>query len=329
MKLYAPLLNRIKLAKERKRANAATTIQSTWRGFVVYSEYLIKRYENKAATTIQAYWRGFWGATNYSLIYCAIVKVQALVRGHQERSWHAFQVDCATIIQASSRRFLARKECHNECMVSILIAAAANSLRVRNASRRLQQWWMGEMWKRREKRAALIIERFFIYVKKEVEKEVKALKKKKKERRRQRKYKQSEDYILERAWLGVADDTAVPVVPAAVPQRAMASPHRKKAYNKYDRYGAKGVIQSVDAEDVQSDVSGLTDLDFGARNNNARKKKSQIDFEEDASLEEALRDSEAQLSYEQRQGGHYSGSKKKVSSGKKPKSKAYPRRYDR
>ena len=319
MKLYAPHLRRIKLAKDRKRANAATIIQSTWRGFVVYSEYLIKRYENNAATIIQKYWRGFWQATNYSLIYCAMVKVQALVRGHQERSWHAFQVDCATIIQASSRRFLARKERHNEYMVSILIAAAANSLRVRNASRRLQQWWMGEMWKRREKRAALIIERFFIYVKKEVEKEVKALKKKKKERRRQRKYKQSEDYILERAWLGVVDDTAAPVVPAAVPQRAVASPHRKKAYN--NKYGAKGVIQSVD-EDVQSDVSGLTDLDFGNRNNNARKKKTIRDFEEDASLEEALRDSEAQLTNEQRQGGHRSGSKKKVSSG-------YPRRYDR
>lgn len=72
MKLYKPLLHRIKLAKERKRVNAAVTIQSAWRCFVVYSTYMIKRYENKAATSIQAHWRGYWQATNY-LILCGEV----------------------------------------------------------------------------------------------------------------------------------------------------------------------------------------------------------------------------------------------------------------
>ena len=291
MKLYKPLLKRIKLAKERKKTNAATTIQSAWRGFVVYSEFLIKRYENKAAVTIQAHWRGYWQLTSYSLVYCEIVKIQALVRGHQERSWQDFQKECATIIQAAGRRFLARKEVHNECMVSILIAAAANSLRVRNAAGKIQHWWMAEMWQRREKRAALVIERFFIYVKKEVEKEIKALKKKKKAKRRQRKMKQSDDYILERAWLGVADNAAAPMMPAPQQQQQRTMPSQMKAYNnKQDQYNSRGVIQTVD-EDQQSEVSGLTDLDFG------------------------------------RSGDRQKGS----SSGKKSKSqnKAYSRRYDR
>ena len=315
MKLYKPLLKRIKLAKERKKTNAATTIQSAWRGFVVYSEYLIKRYENKAAVTIQAHWRGYWQLTSYSLVYCEIVKVQALVRGHQERSWQDFQKECATIIQAAGRRFLARKEVHNECMVSILIAAAANSLRVRNAAGKIQHWWMAEMWQRREKRAALVIERFFIYVKKEVEKEVKALKKKKKAKRRQRKMKQSDDYILERAWLGVAEEA--PMMPVAVPQPQRPMPSQMKAYNnKQDRYSSsRGVIQTVE-DDQQSEVSGLTDLDFGR--SGGRKMKSQREFEEDG-LEAAFRESEAQMS------------RQKGSSGKKskPQSKAYSRRYDR
>lgn len=313
MKLYKPLLKRIKLAKDRKKTNAATTIQSAWRGFVVYSEYLIKRYENKAAVTIQAHWRGYWQLTSYSLVYCEIVKIQALVRGHQERSWQDFQKECATIIQAAGRRFLARKEVHNECMVSILIAAAANSLRVRNAAGKIQHWWMAEMWQRREKRAALVIERFFIYVKKEVEKEIKALKKKKKAKRRQRKMKQSDDYILERAWLGVADTAAAPMMPAQQQQRAM--PNQMKAYNnKQDQYNSRGVIQTVD-EDQQSEVSGLTDLDFGR--SGGRKMKSQREFEEDGSLEAAFRESEAQMS----RGGHRQKSK--------PQSKAYSRRYNR
>jgi hypothetical protein len=71
-KLYTPLLHRMKLAKERKRQNSAISIQSAWRGFIVYSTYLIKRYENKAASTIQATWRGYWQATNYLILYCAV-----------------------------------------------------------------------------------------------------------------------------------------------------------------------------------------------------------------------------------------------------------------
>ena len=54
-----------------------------------------------------------------------------------------------------------------------------------------------------ERCRALGSERFLVYVKTEVEKEVKALKKKKKERRRRRKVKQSDDYTLEPALLGV------------------------------------------------------------------------------------------------------------------------------
>jgi hypothetical protein len=194
-------------------------------------------------------------------------------------------------------------------MVSILIAAAANSLRMRKAARRLQFWWMDEMWKRTEKHAALVIERFFIYVKKEVEKEVAALKKKKKEKRRRRKIKQSDDYILERAWLGVAEDAIIPVVQTnLLSQLTVASHHPpvdsgagEKSRNKHNRFQARGVVQSFE-EDVQSDVSGLTDLDFGFRNNGtrSRRKKSQIELDEDVSLEEAFHNSDAEMSKKQR-----------------------------
>lgn len=169
------------------------------------------------------------------------------MRGCQERSLCAFHNDCATIIQGSSRGMLVRKECHTECMVSILIAAAANSLRVRNSARRLQFWWMDELLKKKEKGAALVIERFFIYVKKEVEREVAALKQKKKEKRRRRKVKHTDDYILERAWLGVADNVSSPVAQATVEP-------------------THGTVASQHLfDEAQSEISGLTDLDFGYR----------------------------------------------------------------
>ena len=102
------------------------------------------------------------------------------------------------------------------------------------------------MLKKKEKGAALVIERFLIYVKKEVEREVVALKQKKKEKRRRRKVKHSDDYILERAWLGVADNvSSSPVAQVVEPPHTVASQHL--------------------FDEVQSEISGLTDLDVGYR----------------------------------------------------------------
>lgn len=220
-KIYKPHLHRIKLAKERKRQSSAIKIQSAWRGFTAFSGYTIVRYENQAATLIQSQWRSYLHSTNYCIMLIEIVRIQALVRGRQERSWLTFQNECATIIQAAMRGYLTRKELHNESMISILISAAATSLRTRNAARTLQRWWVDLLWTRKQKKSALIIERFFIYVKKEVEKEIKAMKKKKRQKKKMKKYMQSDDWLLENAWQGLeaaaSVENSVAPQPAAVP----------------------------------------------------------------------------------------------------------------
>lgn len=340
----------MKLAKQRKRNKAATAIQSAWRGYIDFSSYLIMRYEARASTVIQAYWRRYRQATTYSILIAQVrrinflltecwisrnnanhtlsiqtITLQSLVRGYQERAWQSFRTDCAIAIQASARRFLTRKECHNECMVTILISAAAAALRARSAVRRLQSWWGGEMLKKRQKQAALVIERFFIFVKKEVEKEVKALKRKKKEKRRRRKLKQSDDYILEKAWMGLdGDTTALPTPEEQAVQHfhppTVANLDSRKLYGKSDKFG------SVDV-DVQSDVSGLTDLSQQGGTYRTSKysrrvpKKSQYDMDDDASLEQAYLDTEIQQSKNE----------KKYKSNKLPPSRrpnrSYARRY--
>jgi len=244
-KIYKPHLNRIKLAKERKMNNAATKIQSAWRGFSVYSGYTIIRYENQAATIIQSRWRGYLQSTNYCILLCEVVRIQALVRGSQERSWLSFQDECASIIQAAMRGYLVRKECHNESMIAVLIAAAATSLRTRNAARCLQRWWQGKLWERKQKKSALIIERFFIYVKKEVEKEIKAMKKKKRQRKKMKKYMQGDDWILENAWQGLEaptaeDQTAAPRVATVESRHNHAQQYDNRSESKpwpYDQGG--------------------------------------------------------------------------------------------
>ena len=124
---------------------------------------------------------------------------------------------------------------------------------------------------------------------------------------------QCDDYILERAWLGVANDD-VPV-PSVTPPALSVAPYLPidKLMQKKNDFRAKRVVPSVE-EDVQSDVSGLTDLDFRVR-------KNQKEFGEDASLEEAFRDSEAQLSKEKKHGN-------KIDSSQRQRL-GYPRRYDR
>lgn len=250
-KIYKPHLHRIKLAKERKRFNAAAKIQSAWRGFSVFSGYTIIRYENQAATIIQSHWRGYLQSTNYCIMLMEIVRIQALVRGRQERSWLTFQDECASIIQASMRGYLTRKELHNERMISILISAAATSLRTRNAARTLQRWWVEVMWKRKQKKSALIIERFFIYVKKEVEKEIKAMKKKKRQRKKMKKYMQSDDYLLENAWQGLEASISVDAAPTVFqPANAPVAP-----MNPYDRGQQQ---QYVDNRSTRTGISGTS-----------------------------------------------------------------------
>jgi hypothetical protein len=232
-KIYKPHLHRIKLAKERKRYNAATKIQSAWRGFSDFSAYTIIRYENQAATIIQSQWRAYLHSTNYCIMLIEIVRIQALVRGRQERSWLTFQNECASIIQAAMRGYLTRRELHNENMISVLISAAATSLRTRNAARTLQRWWVERMWILKEKKAALVIERFFIYVKKEVEKEIKAMKKKKRQRKKMKKYMQSDDWLLENAWQGleaasVENPAALQPATAAVPMSPYDHGHQQQ-----------------------------------------------------------------------------------------------------
>lgn len=188
-------------------------------------------------------------------------------------------------------------------MINVLIAAASNSLRLRNAAKKLQRWWLDEMWLRREKEAALIIERFFIYVKREVEAEVLAIKKKKKEKRKLRKMKQSDEWILERAWLNTMEEPSFTHDETPAPYQQEYRPPVPngvgRMYTQSERF--------IPDEDMQSDVSGLTNSP-GTRNFSSKFRRTQVEIEEDASLEDAFHDSEHQYvqneeeAYRRRQG---------------------------
>lgn len=166
----------------------------------------------KAATEIQRIWRGFWGFSHYIIIQYEIARLQAIIRGNLARQAYNLKLGCAIIIQATIRRHLAKHAIQKKMVSDAVTESAALALRERNAAKRVQFWWRIVLDWTKEKKAALTIERFFIHVREEVDREIvrrERRKNMKKEKRRQQR-RESDEKMLERAWLNTVDEnTAV------------------------------------------------------------------------------------------------------------------------
>ena len=132
----------------------------------------IQRRKDFAATTIQKSWRGFWEYSHFVIVRYETTRIQALYRGKLARDRYQLKLGCAILIQAASRRFLARKAISSKVVDGAIVAARALELRERNSAKHIQFWWRIVLDWMKEKRAALVIERFFIFVKTEVEREL-------------------------------------------------------------------------------------------------------------------------------------------------------------
>jgi hypothetical protein len=173
--------------------------------------------KNNAAVQIQASWRGFWQYSHYVIVQYETIRIQAVVRGNISRRVANMRLGCCIIIQSAVRRYFAMRAYRKlqiQTRVDIILAlAAANAMREIRACERIQFWWRVVMDCRREKHAALVIERFFIMVKAEVEREIRRVERKKnsKKEQRRKKQKEAEDHLLEKVWLNTVDENRVDV----------------------------------------------------------------------------------------------------------------------
>jgi len=203
-----------------KKMLAAQQIQRVWRGFQAYTDYVFalvdiivvqrkvrqwlavrkanalreeksSKLEN-AATKIQKTWRGFWGFSQYIIVQYEVTRLQAIVRGKLARENYQFKLGCAIIIQAKVRQHLARKKLTSEKLDSAMVLAKAEQLRENNAAKRIQFWWRIVLEWTKEKKAALVIERFFINMKKEVEREMRRRRRRTSTQRKDRKRRESQ-----------------------------------------------------------------------------------------------------------------------------------------
>lgn len=222
------------------REDAAISVQKTWRSFYHCSNYTILSFEKHAATVLQRAWRGFWQFSHYVILRFEIVRVQAFVRGVAQRRKLLLEQECATIMQSTARCFLAKKNCHMERLITAMVRSASLSLSTRLASRRIQRWYRLKSQKSEERKAALVIERFFIWVRKEVEEEIERREKMKlvKRKKQRRRRMDEEDTLLESVWNGTVCDIGSQQGKKEKLKKSKSKSHRKKKSD--NKKGSKG-----------------------------------------------------------------------------------------
>lgn len=147
---------------------AARKIQTFWRMYIVHMMYN----EFKCARKIQSQWRARLQRNKFKTLRLAMVKIQSVARGKRAGNEYRLHIDRCVLIQAYSRRFLASRSLGNLRVPEQLILVEAESLRERVAIEKIQFWWRVVLDCRREKTAALTIERFFLKIKADIDAEV-------------------------------------------------------------------------------------------------------------------------------------------------------------
>ena len=129
-----------------QREKAATKIQTKWRCFVDETEYVVMKYEYYAARTIQSHWRRFWCFSNFIIALDCSIQVQAVFRGYLQRKKIARMHSDATIIQSVARKCLTNLAASRMPTVQLL-ASASNGIaeKERNAAETIQRVFRGSM----------------------------------------------------------------------------------------------------------------------------------------------------------------------------------------
>jgi hypothetical protein len=216
-----------------KRNCSAVTLQAIWRGFQAYTDFIfalvdiiivqrtIRRFlakrkvedmrrkaflahedlQERSSIKIQAAWRGFWLYSHFLILRYEAVRVQAVVRGRLAQRRYIVTIGSCIMIQTAIRRYFG----HKRRMQRIVSKAVANSIETRlvdmMAATKLQTWWRSLFLRpRKEKKAALVIERFFLMVKEEVDREIRYAQERQKQKLKRKKKKVQDEKVREEVW---------------------------------------------------------------------------------------------------------------------------------
>ena len=145
------------------------------------------------------------------------------------------KLGCCIMIQSVARLFLAKTKVVAAKTTKAFVTASAQALREKHACRHIQFWWRVVLDCRKEKHAALVIERFFLMVKGEVDREIERVARLKSTKRgpKLRKLKEDDEKWFERVWLNTVDDNEVEALVRSPTGSAMSS--RVRTPSSYQR----------------------------------------------------------------------------------------------
>jgi hypothetical protein len=242
------------LSHAYKLYRSALKIQTQFRRFKARQDVLVYKGELVAATLIQSAWRGFVCYTDYIFTIADIVAVQKIVRGFVARSIYSDQIrsrimerqrqhDSSSTIQKQCRGLIARQRywytlgctmqiqswirgrlvvlrLHREDNARIVIQSFFRMCKVKlqfprrrpikarrqdpsktRGAIRIPDRFRSKHEAQKADRAARVIQRFFLMVKMEVDRMVWAAKRRREGKTLKSKSNQSEDALLEDAWV--------------------------------------------------------------------------------------------------------------------------------
>jgi len=342
---------------------AASLIQNAWRGFVCYTDFVFtlsdivaaqriargyltrkkysaiirskivrKKNELNSAILIQRVCRGFQARQNYWYTLGCTMQIQSWWRGRVVYYIIQKQSKALLVLQCFARRCLARQEYMQRRFVSLLIQTAEAERVKKIKALKTQERIREETEERQRDAAALVIQRFFLYVKHEVDQLVLVTTKQRKKWRKKMKAEKRpndvDETLLEDVWSGLAALVEEEPFtrhytnfgPGSVGEdSATRSRVRKQQLlvdnicRQSDSQLAKSTLQYDDDDNV-SEFSQLTGSTMvyapHPTTSSARmiKKIDAVDMDDDFQLEEAFIDAEIYHAKERR---HLAGNKSK------------------
>lgn len=134
-----------------------------------------------------------------------VTRLQAVVRGRMAQKNFILHLGCCIMIQSFVRGHMARQTAKAFRHEQVVVLSKVELLRETSAAKKIQFFWRVVLDCRKEREAALIIERFFLMVKDEVDREIRRAQRRKNSKKDRRR-PDDDETLLEDAWLNAMND---------------------------------------------------------------------------------------------------------------------------